>query len=513
MNQNQISNLYHQSRQLMLVGQYQAALEILDQIRTSGVQHPPFLLDQILCCHKLRLPERVRDMVGELRLLSDGQGARLDFLGEELQKMGLYQHALETFRLMRDCRTDAERAVGAAREAALHLRVSSLDAAQEALDRAEFHGASYPEVRSARAMWWMRHDPPQALPILRELAQPRTGVPFPFTAAHGYHLAHVLDQLGLYDEAFAALSRAKEQELQHDPKIKAFQSQQASWRSWHADALAFSREDAKRWQDETEPYHDHAFLLGHPRSGTTLLEQVLDSHQNLQSAEETNLYSTCIDAKLLAEYAASHCGQSFSTYVGAYPESRLASLRQQYCELLRREHLPQTDTRLWLDKNPALSIAVPRMARTMPHSRIIYAQRDPRDVCISSFFLWCDRTPWSSQWLTLRDTIHQCEFTHEIWMKAKPLLAQDWTVVRYEDMVDDLVSCGRNATEFLGLEWQAQQADHKTHAAEKTVKSPTHLAVRKDIYRNSVARWKNYEKWLQPYFDEFRPLLRESGYE
>jgi len=497
----------------MHVGQYPAALEILNQIRSSGIQHPLFLLDQLLCCHKLRLHEQVLEIISELYSLCHRQGARLDFLGEELQKMGLYQHALETFRLMRHCHSDAERAVGAAREAALHLRLSSLEDAQEALIRAEFHGSSYPEVRSARAMWWMRHDPQQALPILRELAQPRTGVPFTFTAAHGYHLAQVLDQLERYDEAFISLSHAKKLEVQHDPMIKAFQSQQASWRSWHADALSFSREDAKRWQDECAPYHDHAFLLGHPRSGTTLLEQVLDSHRALRSVEESNLYSSCIDAQLMAQYSAGHDSHSFSTYVCSYPEIRLTSLREEYFHLLQREHSSNTDTQVWLDKNPALSIAIPRMAKTMPHSRIIYAQRDPRDVCISSFFLWCDRTPWSSQWLTLQDTIHHCAFTHSIWTKTKEVLAQDWTVVRYEDMVDDIVACGRKTTEFLGLEWHAHQADHKTHAAEKVVKSPTHLAVRKDIYRNSIGRWKNYEKWLQPFFEEFDPLLRESGYE
>lgn len=98
-------------------------------------------------------------------------------------------------------------------------------------------------------MWWMRHDPQQALPMLRELAQPDTGVPFTFTAAHGYHLAQVLDQLERYDEAFIALSHAKKLEVQHDPKIKAFQSQQASWRSWNSDAISFSRADAKRWKN------------------------------------------------------------------------------------------------------------------------------------------------------------------------------------------------------------------------------------------------------------------------
>jgi hypothetical protein len=104
-------------------------------------------------------------------------------------------------------------------------------------------------------------------------------------------------------------------------------------------------------------------------------------------------------------------------------------------------------------------------------------------------------------------------FTHDIWQQTKPLLEQDWMEVRYEDMIDDLASWGRKTTEFLGLQWQAQQIDHKQRAAEKVVKSPTHLAVRKDLYRHSIARWKNYEKWLQPFHDTFRPMLRDRGYE
>ncbi|HBE22800.1 MAG TPA: hypothetical protein DDW21_05035 [Verrucomicrobiales bacterium] len=513
MNSDLLSLLHRECMNFMQVGQYEESLQILEQIRSSGFRHPAFLLDLILCCHKLRQRDRLVEYITEATLLCEHNGSQLDFLGEELQKMSLYKHALEVFRKMRSCRTDAEKAVGGAREAALHLRLSAIEDAQEALDYAESFSGSYPEVRSARAMWWMRCDPRQALPILTELAQAHPQIPFTFTAAHGHHLAHVQDQLGHYDDAFASLCRAKLLEVRHDPKIQAFQSQRTSWRAWHRDSLQFRREDACRWRNECPPSQDHAFLLGHPRSGTTLLEQVLDAHHELCSIEETNLYSLCIDAQLMAEHSSSAVTLPFSAYVHQLPENQMAIRRQNYLHHLQREQPQDPRIKVWLDKNPGLSVSVPRIAKTMPHSRLIYAQRDPRDVCISSFFQWCDRTPWSSHWLSLEDTVHQCLFTHDIWQQTKPLLEQDWMEVRYEDMIDDLESWGRKTTEFLGLEWQAQQIDHKQRAAEKVVKSPTHLAVRKDLYRHSIARWKNYEKWLQPFHDTFRPMLRDRGYE
>lgn len=513
MNQEAFHALNREYQQLMGMGRYEEALGRIESLMAQCGKSPALMMDLMACCKKLRLHEKLNHSLAELQRQFFCHGAQLDRLGEELQKIGLFPEALATFIMMRQCSSAPERAVGAAREAALHLRLSALDAAEEALLRAEAAGQQFPEVRSARAMWLMRTSPAQALPILDELAQPKPQIPSEFTAAHGHHLAHVLDQLGQYEQAFTALLRAKEIERTSHPMVRVFASQRAAWRQWHADAGSFSKQQAQQWADETEAWSDHAFLLGHPRSGTTLLEQVLDAHEGLSSLEETNCYAMCVDARLVAEHERSLTAVPFADFVRNYTPAALAHLRQDYFQKLRSEKVHPVGTRVYLDKNPGLSISAARLAKTMPHSALLYAVRDPRDVCVSAFFQWCDRTPWSSHWLTMQDTVEQCAFTHHLWQQTKQQLVQPWMEIRYEDVVTDLVTWGKKATEFLGLSWQAQQQDHQQQAQSKLVKSPTHIAVQQKLYTHAMQRWKHYERWLQPHIKQLAPMIDHYGYD
>jgi tetratricopeptide (TPR) repeat protein len=513
MNEVYLQMRHRECVHFMNMGYYDEALAILQDVQARGVRHPALLIDEVRCCQKLRLLSRLDELITDLIRIFAFQGANLDYLGEELQKISLYPQALRVFEEMRKCSEAAERAVGAAREAALHLRLSHVDAAEESLLRAESFHADYPEVRSARAMWLMRKDPSAALPILYDLARPKKGVPFTFTAAHGHHLAKVLDKLGHYQGAIEALFSAKALEVQYNPQVKQFRDERTNWRKWHLDALDFTHQDAKRWRDEAEPWHDHVFLLGHPRSGTTLLEQVLDGHSEVCSIEETNLYAMCFDARITLDRNTQHGATSYAERIRQMNEEQLLHHRRDYFQMLRSEKLTDPSVHTWIDKNPGLSISVGRFAKTMPHSKIIFAVRDPRDVCISSFFQWCDRTPWSSHWLTLEETVEQCRFNHDVWMSAREILAQEWLETTYENLVHNLERCGERVTGFLGLEWQERQRDYREVVAKKVVKSPTHDVVQKDVYRESMQRWRHYKRWLKPFEHVFAPMLLEYGYE
>ena len=257
----------------------------------------------------------------------------------------------------------------------------------------------------------------------------------------------------------------------------------------------------------------HAFLLGHPRSGTTLLEQMLDAHPAVCSVEESDIYSCVVEAALLRGHTLEKETVRFAEYVRELPESQMNVRRQLYASGLAREAGVSTSSLTLIDKNPALTASVAELARTMPMARLVFMLRDPRDVCLSAYFQAIERTSWSVNWLTLEETVDQYVFAMDLWLRARPKLAQPWIEVRYEDVVCDPVGEGAKVTDFLGLQWNEAQADPAAHARGRIVKSPTHADVIQPIHQRAVGKWRRYEKYLQPFQSQLKPFVEAFGYD
>ena len=85
--------------------------------------------------------------------------------------------------------------------------------------------------------------------------------------------------------------------------------------------------------------------------------------------------------------------------------------------------------------------------------------------------------------------------------------------MRYEDLVDDLESTARRTLEFLDVPWDASVLGFDKHAATKVVRSPTYADVKKPVYRGAMGRWRNYQKYLEPYLEKLEPYVKAFGYE
>jgi tetratricopeptide (TPR) repeat protein len=506
----QLQRLAHSEK---LAERHDLALACFEEASRRFPGHAGILLEQLKCHQRLRNAASVEALARELGARLSADPSRLDELGEELQKLGLFSLAEETFRMLLNHPRAEVRAVGWSRVAALQLRTGSREDAAASLSEAEILGAGLPEVRSVKARICRDSDPGLARSILRDLVRPSPSIPPPFTANCGYLLAAVCEDLGLPGEAMEALERAKVIEQAH-PLVARFRQQREAWRRWHLDALDFDRDQAAHWAADAagEVLPAHAFLLGHPRSGTTLLEQMLDAHPALCSIEESDLYSTAIDAALLHRHEAEVRGTGFADWVRGLPERDLRGLRADYFARLAGEAGRELADLSVLDKNPGLTVSAARIARTLPGSRLIVVLRDPRDVCLSAYFQSTDRTPWSVNWLTLEETVDQYVFTMDLWRRAREKLVQPWIEVRYEDVVADPVKEGARVTGFLGLEWDARQADPAAHARTRLVRSPTHHEVLKPVHSRAVGRWRNYADWLAPFESRLRPFIEAFGY-
>lgn len=500
------------SAEFQVQGDHESARLALEEAARRHPAHPGVMLALLKSLLKLRHASAAADLSRRIQKLAAAQPVLLDQLGDQLQTYHEFELALETFALLQNFPHPQIKAVGKARETALHLRAGDRDKARAALDQALRLAPDLPEVLSSTALFYRKEDPQRAKTILQRLSIPSPSIPADFTIGNAHLLAAVCDDLGLADEAMDALRRGKSLE-EHNPLIQRFQTQRTAWRKWHRDIFSYTADEAAAWARRNQGYPRHALLLGHPRSGTTLLEQMLDAHPQIRSVEESDLYASTVEAGLIRRHEREAGEIPFGDWLRALPEHELESVRGSYFSRLWQEagHPPQETT--VIDKNPALTVCLARLPRCLPGTKLIVVLRDPRDVCLSAYFQATKRTPWSVNWLSLEETVEQYAFTMDLWLQARPKLAQPWIETRYEDIIRNPSQEGARVTRFLGLEWESSQEDPAGHARGKLVRSPTHADVLQPVHSRAIGRWRRYEKHLAPFQERLAPFLEAFGYE
>ena len=326
-----------------------------------------------------------------------------------------------------------------------------------------------------------------------------------------YELGAVLDAQGRYDEAMAAFLKAKEMILPNAAQLIAAQKLAHSRLKIVADRL--NAETLGRWRAQAaalDPPRRLALLCGHPRSGTTLLEQVLDSHPDFVSAEETAIFLHESFWSLWRGFPAQTL--MLEVLESASPAA-LRQARQNYAECMARFLGHPADGRMLIDKNPSLTGLVFGFVRVFPEAKVLVALRDPRDVCLSCFMQPLPLGQGSAIFLTLEGAAQEYASVMGLWRAAAPCLGSSALEVRYEDVVADLEGVSRRALEFLGAAWDERVLSFDQYARSRLVRSPTYAAVAQPISRGAVGRWRNYQKHLEPWLETLAPLVKAFGYE
>jgi tetratricopeptide (TPR) repeat protein len=328
-----------------------------------------------------------------------------------------------------------------------------------------------------------------------------------------YELGAICDRQGRYHDAMSAFLEAKAL-LQPDAPPLLAQSQlfaglpKEMQNHVSADMLA-------RWSASVhellQPAHRLALLGGHPRSGTTLLEQVLDSHPDIVSADETSIFF---------DFACNPPPQNLppeTTMTAVLDGASTQTLRQgrdRYFQTMSRWLGRPPGQRLLIDKNPNLQPFILAFVRFFPEARLIVALRDPRDVVLSCFMqpYWPLRVG-SVGYLKLEDAATGYGRVMGIWRTLAPLLKNPWLEVRYEDMVNDLEAVARRTLDFLGVSWNPGVLKFDEHARQKLVRSPSYADVAQPVYKRARGRWRNYQKYLEPHLETLAPFVKAFGYE
>ncbi len=303
-------------------------------------------------------------------------------------------------------------------------------------------------------------------------------------------LAQCLDKLQRYDEAFGFFEQGQESLLKSWQRVPDkqiyFEQVDASTRWPRPDQSAASNISA---QDKKAP----AFLVGFPRSGTTLTARILDAHPAISTSDEQPLVPR------LMQFAESSL------------DLQPCSLTADQREILAAEYWRMAETDLgrpepetvFLDKLPLNITRIGFIRQVFPQAKIIVALRDPRDACLSAFMQSFKPNPAMVHCASLGDAAALYCKVMNTWLEICKNDLPGFFESRYENLVENFESSARQLLEFLGLDWAADVARFHENAGSDYLSTPSYQAIGKPVYRSVRNRWRNYRKPVH----EITPLL------
>jgi tetratricopeptide (TPR) repeat protein len=302
-----------------------------------------------------------------------------------------------------------------------------------------------------------------------------------------FALAKALDDVGQYDRAFEHLSQGNA--IQHRAVGYDEPNEMETFRLVRE---LIDSQLLERFAGAGDPSPAPIFILGMPRSGSTLVEQILASHPQVQAAGELPNLSQ------VAGGVMDSTGRSvpYPNYLPALQAADFRRLGHAYLAGLPR---PQAGKTRITDKMPNNFLCVGLIRLILPNAHIIHTMRDPVDTCLSCFSkLFTSGQTFSYDLAELGRYWRQYNELMGHWRTVLPPGAM--LEVRYEDVVGNLEEQARRLIDFCGLPWDASCLSF--HKTKRPIATASDMQARQPLYRSSVERWRHYEAHLGPLLAE-----------
>ena len=395
----------------------------------------------------------------------------------------LAQPALQ--RLMANPPATGRAAVGFA---SLLERLHRLDEARGVMQQLELEDRSVNADSERLAMSAVladragRHEDAHRL-LTAALAQPQEFV-------HRYNLLYPLakacDALGRYEEAYTAAAEAHRSQLAFLERATGKTSEEQS-QLWALTAHGCDPDDIALWENaRTAMEAGPIFIVGFPRSGTTLLEQMLDAHPWLQSMDEQPFLLRAV-ARIAAQ------GIGYPTELRKLSAGDLIDIRADYWAAVRNR-VPLAPNRRLVDKNPMNMVLLPIIRRVFPNAPIILTIRHPCDTVLSCF-LQHFRSDLALLGRDLTALASSYSRAFGFWYSQWSLLRPDTHELRYERLTTDCATEVDALCAFLQLpRHEAMLAPGEHARAKGFISTPSYAQVLEPVSNRSVGRWKHYER-------------------
>jgi Flp pilus assembly protein TadD len=322
-----------------------------------------------------------------------------------------------------------------------------------------------------------------------------------------FPLARSLDSLGRYQEAYAALDEA------HRSQVAFLRAAMGGAPAGESGAMLLIQhscdpDDHVAWEDPQAPPVEESpiFIVGFPRSGTTLLEQTLDAHPLLRSMDERPFLQRALDDVV-------DCGIHYPTELGRLSSKQLESIRAGYWKRVGGKVALQPGQRL-VDKNPLNMLRLPLIRRLFPNARIVLATRHPCDTVLSCYQQHFRAPELALICRDLPTIAARYRRTFDFWYAQAPVLRVPTYELRYERLVANFETELRQLSSFLEIPWNDAMLSPGAHARGKGfISTPSYAQVVQPVSQKSVGRWKWYEPYFGDALSELTSLLKRWGHD
>jgi tetratricopeptide (TPR) repeat protein len=521
-------------------GNHAQAGLLADAALAGGLEHPLLLNVAALELERQgRVPEAVQLLEQAVRIAPDDQGSRnalglcllqlerpADALvqfevllklnpalpyghtsrGNALLALGNIAGAEQSYR--RAIELDANQSLALAGLAHIASSRGSYPAARQWAERALAVVPGYPSaVMSLAAAELGERRPQKSETRIRELLQDSRLTGLERAHANGL-LGDILDAQNRPEEAFEAYTACNEELRRQYADLYTGQDRALVY--VQSMLRYFERPGAPRWKSRPPPapnfsgVREHVFLLGFPRSGTTLLEVILEGHPEVVSLEEHELLIDPVQEFMRRP-------DDLDVLLQASP-AMLEASRAAYWRRVA-QHGAVVAGKVFVDKYPLNTLKLPLIARLFPDAKVLIAGRDPRDIVLSCFRHRFRMSAPIYELLTIESAARYYDAVMQLLIRLMGSLTVDTCLVRHEDLVTEFEREMKRICKFLNLEWVPAMGDFALRTQRREVLTPSTAQLVRGLNTEGLGQWRRYRTRLAPVLSLLDPWVKRFYYE
>jgi len=268
----------------------------------------------------------------------------------------------------------------------------------------------------------------------------------------------------------------------------------------------FIKSNIKKWNKLKVPNEKRSpiFLVGFPRSGTTLLDTILRSHPLIEVVEEKPIINKLVDSL-------NKLSNKGLENLKTINETQAENLRKVYFDSLDSQIKNKNNSKIYIDKLPLNIVYAGEIVRIFPNAKFIVLLRHPYDCVFSCFMQNFELNDAMANFLNLEDAARLYDYVMGLWMQYLSILKINYCEVKYENIIKDFKPTVSSVLKFLNLSWDNSVVEYSTTAKERdNIATPSYNQVTKPLYSHASGRWKGYKnqmsnidpflkKWLEKY--------------
>jgi len=270
----------------------------------------------------------------------------------------------------------------------------------------------------------------------------------------------------------------------------------------------FSKLKKEEWPSLKLPnlQNNPIFMVGFPRSGTTLLDNILSSHPSIEVIEEKSMVPKLIGS--LNQLTNNNLNNLKNINA-----EQIQKLRNNYFENLYSHVNSKNNLKIYIDKLPLNIIYIGEIFKIFPQAKFIFSIRHPCDCVLSCFMQNFKINNAMANFFKLEDSAKLYDFVMELWNQYIAIFQINYHEVKYENLVENLETTSRQLLKFLQLPWNDNVLKFfETAKEKKQINTPSYDQVIKPIYSDSAGRWKMYKKQISNSFEILEPWIKKFKY-